>query len=154
MKPLMKPGFQIAIVLAMKEFIVMKRLMSPMIKKDDQWQEISWKDALIEIVEKLKVVENNSAAVLASPNSTLEEFYLLSRLSDELSISNIDHRLRMVDFTDQLNDPKIPLLGINIAEIENCKQIVVVGSDIRKEAPIIGSSYKKSGTLWCSDWHY
>ena len=121
-----------------------ERLMSPMIKKDDQWQEISWKDVLIEIVEKLKVVENNSAAVLASPNSTLEEFYLLSRLSDELSISNIDHRLRMVDFTDQLNDPKIPLLGINIAEIENCKQIVVVGSDIRKEAPIIGHRIRKA----------
>ena len=114
------------------------RLMSPMIKKDDKWQEVSWKDALIEVVEKLKVVDQKSSAFLASPNSTLEEFYLLTKLSNDLSINNVDHRLRVVDFTDQDNDPKIPLLGMNIAEIEKCKQIVVIGSDIRKEAPIIG----------------
>ena len=121
-----------------------ERLMSPMIKKDNQWQEIAWKDALIEVVEKLKIVKKDSAAILASPNTTLEEFYLLSQLSDELSINNIDHRLRMVDFTDQVNDPKIPLLGMNIAEIESCKQIVVIGSDIRKEAPIIGHRIRKA----------
>tara|TARA_B110000438_G_scaffold19807_1_gene18174 strand:+ start:611 stop:2761 length:2151 start_codon:yes stop_codon:yes gene_type:complete len=120
------------------------RLMSPMIKKDDKWQEISWKDALIEVVEKLKVVDQKSSAFLASPNSTLEEFYLLTKLSNDLSINNVDHRLRVVDFTDQDNDPKIPLLGMNIAEIEKCKQIVVIGSDIRKEAPIIGHRIRKA----------
>ena len=120
------------------------RLMSPMIKKDDKWQEISWKDALIEVVEKLKVVDQKSSAFLASPNSTLEEFYLLTKLSNDLSINNVDHRLRVVDFTDQDNDPKIPLLGMNIAEIEECKQIVVIGSDIRKEAPIIGHRIRKA----------
>ena len=120
------------------------RLMSPMIKKDDKWQEISWKDALIEVVEKLKVVDQKSSAFLASPNSTLEEFYLLTKLSNDLSINNVDHRLRVVDFTDQDNDPKIPLLGMNIADIEKCKQIVVIGSDIRKEAPIIGHRIRKA----------
>ena len=120
------------------------RLMSPMIKKDDKWQEVSWKDALIEVVEKLKVVDQKSSAFLASPNSTLEEFYLLTKLSNDLSINNVDHRLRVVDFTDQDNDPKIPLLGMNIAEIEECKQIVVIGSDIRKEAPIIGHRIRKA----------
>ena len=120
------------------------RLMSPMIKKDDKWQEISWKDALIEVVEKLKAVDQKSSAFLASPNSTLEEFYLLTKLSNDLSINNVDHRLRVVDFTDQDNDPKIPLLGMNIADIEKCKQIVVIGSDIRKEAPIIGHRIRKA----------
>ena len=120
------------------------RLMSPMIKKDDKWQEISWKDALIEVAEKLKVVDQKSSAFLASPNSTLEEFYLLTKLSNDLSINNVDHRLRVVDFTDQDNDPKIPLLGMNIADIEKCKQIVVIGSDIRKEAPIIGHRIRKA----------
>jgi len=120
------------------------RLMSPMIKKDDKWQEISWKDALIEVVEKLQAIDQKSSAFLASPNSTLEEFYLLTKLSNDLSINNVDHRLRVVDFTDQDNDPKIPLLGMNIADIEKCKQIVVIGSDIRKEAPIIGHRIRKA----------
>ena len=123
------------------------RLMSPMIKKDDRWQEISWKDALIEVVEKLKTVDQESSAILASPNSTLEEFYLLAKLSDELSINNIDHRLRVVDFTDQDNDPKVPLLGMSIADIEKCKKIIVIGSDIRKEAPIIGHRIRKAALI-------
>ena len=120
------------------------RLTTPMRKKADQWETISWEEALLEVVEKIKLAEPAATAFLASPSSTIEECYLLSKLAEERGINSLDHRLRVKDFTDQANDPNEPLLGIEIAAIEQCDQIILIGSDIRREAPILGHRIRKA----------
>lgn len=124
------------------------RALKPRMKKDGQWVEVEWKRALLEIADRTKAIVDNQGAdqvaALASPNSTLEEFYVLQKLLRSLGSDNIDHRVRQQDFTDQHTVPEMPTLGCSIEAIENCDAILLVGSDVRSEAPLIGSRINKA----------
>ena len=116
------------------------RLMSPLIKKDQEWLDVSWAEALDAVVESIREGlgdEGDAMGVLASPNSTLEELYLLNRLAGHLGSQNLDHRLRTRDFSDQDADPRWFSLGVSIADLDNQDGILVVGSNLRREVPII-----------------
>ena len=120
------------------------RLKNPKLKVNNEWKDIPWEQALNIVVEQINSNDKDQISLLASPSSTTEEFYLLSKIAQGLSVNNIDHRLRRTDFSDQDNDPAAPWLGTSISDIENCKSIVLVGSEIRKEAPIIAHRIRKS----------
>jgi len=124
------------------------RLAKPMIRVGDQLQETDWQTALEFAAEKLQqVVKQNGAdqiGALASPNSTIEEFYLLQKLMRQLGSNNVDHRLRQVDFSDQENLPLFPGLNATIADIETCDVIVLVGSNIQKEQPMLAHRVRKA----------
>jgi len=116
------------------------RLEKPMIRVDDQWQETDWQTALEVAVKGLQSVITVAGAeqigALASPNSTLEEFYLLQKLLRQLGSSNIDHRLRQVDFSDQQDMPLFPGLNSAVADIEDCDAILLIGANTQKEQPM------------------
>ena len=120
------------------------RLKKPILKNKGKWRHISWKKTINLLSDKLKNCKPDKIGILASPNTTLEEGYLLSELADQLKTSNIDHRLRQKDFYDQYNDPFLPWLGQKISDIENHDSILIIGSNIRKEAPIIGHRIRKA----------
>ena len=119
------------------------RLAGPRIKRDGNWQDIGWDEALQLLAGKLKEAGGDTA-ILASPSATLEEHFLLARLADAIGTANIDHRLRQSDFSDQENDPVFPWLGCSIEDIENQGAILVVGSNVRKEVPIIAHRIRKA----------
>jgi NADH-quinone oxidoreductase subunit G len=79
----------------------------------------------------------DSIGVLASPSATLEELYLLNRIARHLGSDNIDTRLRRRDFRDQAADPAVPTLGCGIADLDTRAGVVVIGSNLRMEVPII-----------------
>ena len=120
------------------------RLKNPKLKVKNEWKDIPWEQALNIVVEQINATDKDQISLLASPSSTTEEFYLLSKIAQGLNVNNLDHRLRRTDFSDQDNDPVAPWLGTSISEIENYKSIVLVGSEIRKEAPIIAHRIRKS----------
>jgi NADH-quinone oxidoreductase subunit G len=123
------------------------RLARPMIKRDQQWFEVSWQEAVDHAVEGLRAAvrdESEAVGVLASPSSTLEELHLLKRIAHHLGSRSIDYRLRRVDFRDQANDPPWPWLGTDIAAIAGLEGILVVGSNLRMEAPIIAHHVRKA----------
>jgi len=120
------------------------RLLTPRMKSGGKWAEVSWEDALQKLTETLKDADGEKIGVLASPGSTIEEFHLLSRLSDHLGTSSIDHRIRQRDFSDQDNDPLLPWLGCSIEDIEKAGAILIAGSNVRKEAPIIAHRLRKA----------
>lgn len=126
------------------------RLLAPRMKSGGEWQDISWEDALEKLANRLNESDGANTGILASPGSTTEEFYLLSRLADHLGTSNIDHRTRRRDFSDQEYDPLLPWLGCNIEEIEKAGAILLAGSNVRKEAPIIGHRLRKAALAGCS----
>ena len=70
------------------------RIEQPKVKTKGEWRETSWEDALARTVDGLKKISAEKGAeqigMLASPNSTLEEFHLLARLADGLGTKNID----------------------------------------------------------------
>jgi NADH-quinone oxidoreductase subunit G len=113
------------------------RLLRPRLKSGDTWEEVSWDEALKRVVTELQGAGADKTGILASPASTIEEFHLLTQLATHLGTANIDHRTRQRDFSDQDNDPVMPWIGCNIADIEKSDAILVAGSNLRKEAPII-----------------
>ncbi|HSD67981.1 MAG TPA: NADH-quinone oxidoreductase subunit NuoG, partial [Woeseiaceae bacterium] len=120
------------------------RLLTPRIRRADKWQDIGWEDALQELAEKLGRVDPQKLGILASPCSTVEELHLLSRLASHLGTANIDHRLRQQDFSDDDADGLFPWLGCEIAEVESCGAILVAGSKLRAEAPILAHRVRKA----------
>jgi NADH-quinone oxidoreductase subunit G len=124
------------------------RLTKPMIKQDGAWQETDWETALAFAVDGLKHVISSSSATdigaLASPTATLEELYLLQKLMRGIGTNNIDHRLRQTDFSDQSAAPLYPSLGQTVSDIEASNSILVIGSNLRKEHPLINHRVHKA----------
>jgi NADH-quinone oxidoreductase subunit G len=117
------------------------RVQKPMVKEGGAWREVDWEAALEAAASGLqKVVREHGAGqlgVLVSPAATTEEAYLAARIARGLGSENVDHRLRRQDFRDASGDPVAPTLGCGIAELERASAVLLVGSDVRKEVPII-----------------
>ncbi len=125
------------------------RLMQPRLKEQNKWREIEWEEALGKLAESIQATQSDKLGLLASPTATIEEGYLLTQLADQLGTSNIDHRIRQQDFSLQDEEPVFPYLGCEIADLEAFETILVVGSNIRKEAPIIAHRLRKAALKGC-----
>jgi NADH-quinone oxidoreductase subunit G len=124
------------------------RLMRPLVRENGVWQEADWESALSLVAERLgKVAKQHGGAqigTLAAPSSTLEELYLLARLTRGLGSANIDHRLRRIDFRDEASEALYPALGCAISELETANSVLVVGSNLRAEVPLIAHRIRKA----------
>ncbi len=120
------------------------RLTVPMIKQDGYWQETDWSTALETAVKGIQAASNGKIGALVSPSATVEEMYLLQKLLRGLGSSNIDHRLRQLDFSAQDGDPAMPWLGEAIESLDNTNAALLIGSYLRKEQPIINHRLRKA----------
>src|SRR5256885_3939978 len=57
---------------------------------------------------------------------------------------NAAHRLRQRDFRDQQADPVFPGLGMRIAEVDSLDGLLVIGANLRREAPILAHRVRKA----------
>jgi len=121
-----------------------ERLTRPRMKVDGQWQNVDWETALEKLARTLTEAEGGKTGILSTGTATLEESYLLARIAERLGTSNIDHRLRQRDFADQDSDPAFPALGVSVAGLEERDAILVVGSNLRREAPILAHRVRKA----------
>ncbi len=124
------------------------RLVSPMLRRDGVLHPVDWQTALEAAASGLKatISAHGAAAlgVLALPGATLEEHWLLARLGRALGVANLDHRLRRVDFRDQDADPVFHGLGVPLADVDAQDAILIVGSDLRHEAPLLAHRVRKA----------
>jgi NADH-quinone oxidoreductase subunit G len=122
------------------------RLLNPQVRQPDgSWREVEWDAALASAADGLKSIGGANVGLLAHPSSTLEELYLLSQLGNGLGSANLDHRLRQRDFRDSAGDPLAPSLGLAIAEVDRLDALLVVGSNLRHELPILAHRVRKAG---------
>ncbi|MHB8582112.1 MAG: NADH-quinone oxidoreductase subunit NuoG [Gammaproteobacteria bacterium] len=119
------------------------RLEHPMLKQNGHWRETGWETALTAAVNALRSVHGD-AGVLASPNSTIEELYLLQKLARGLGIHSIDTRLRQADFRDDEFEPVYPWLGQSLEDLERLNSVFVIGSNLRKEVPLLAHRLRKA----------
>jgi NADH-quinone oxidoreductase subunit G len=123
------------------------RVSQPMLRIDGNLQAVDWEVALNAAAEGLQRVATPSKAAtgyLASPMATVEELYLLAQIARGLGSSNIDHRLRQLDFRAQENEAAYPHLGLKIAEVEHLEGVLIVGSDLRHEMPLLAHRLRKA----------
>ncbi len=123
------------------------RLESPLIRQNGRLTEVDWETGLNFVGEALRAAAakgGDRVGALVSPSATLEELYLTQKLLRGLGSNNIDHRLRQADFSDQHNAPAFPALGFHIAELEHLNAVLLVGSNARKEHPIVNHRLRKA----------
>jgi len=124
------------------------RVTQPMIKTNKGWQVVSWEVALTTTVQLLQEVLNKDGsdqlAALSSPNATVEEFYLLQKLIRGLHSPHIDFRLLEQDFSDQNNFPLFPGITDSIEQIEQHDVIVLLGSNLLQEQPLLAVRLRKA----------
>ena len=121
-----------------------ERLQSPRLKEDGKWRDIDWADALSLAAEVLSASDSDKTGIIASPNATVEEAHLLAQLASHLGTNNIDHRIARRDVSNQDADPVYEDLGCTIEALESQGAILVAGSNIRNEAPIIAHRLRKA----------
>ncbi|MGH6623127.1 MAG: NADH-quinone oxidoreductase subunit NuoG, partial [Burkholderiaceae bacterium] len=118
------------------------RLHKPLLKQGGEWREVEWSDALEYVRHALVHVREEHGAeqigALAWPGSTVEELYLLARLVRGLGSENIDTRLRQCDFSSS-GDEGAPWLGMKIADIASLDRVLLIGSLLRKEQPLLST---------------
>ena len=124
------------------------RLKTPMIKHNGNWVETDWKTALEFAAGQLKDITKqhggDALGVLVSPNSTMEEGYLIKQLAHGLGCDNVDYRLRQTDFRLDGKRVGTPWMGCNIQEIEELDRILLIGSNLRNEHPLLAQRFRKA----------
>ena len=131
------------------EGLIEDRLTNPLIKGNDgQWREASWSDALQAVAQGLMQVRDTSGAAqigaLASEYATLEEMALLARVTRGLGSENIDCRLRQTDSSFDAALTGAPWLGMNINALDTLDRVLVVGSFLRKDHPLMAQRLRQA----------
>ena len=120
-----------------------ERLTQPMIRKEGKWQEASWQEALEFAANGLRQIAGGVGAgqvgALATPHSTLEELYLLQKLLRGMGSDNVDFRLRQSDFSAEGKRAGAPWLGMPVAGLNKADRILIVGSFLRKDHPLLAA---------------
>jgi NADH-quinone oxidoreductase subunit G len=124
------------------------RLTRPLLRRDGQLVETDWQTALEYAAGELARVRDQHGAdaigALASPHSTLVEMHLAQKLVRALGSDSIDFRLRQSDFSIAAPPPGAPWLGMSIAEFAALDRVLVVGSFLRNDHPLLAHRLRQA----------
>jgi NADH-quinone oxidoreductase subunit G len=122
------------------------RLTVPMIKQGGQWAETDWQTALEYVAHGLRNIKHehgaDAIAAAATAHSTVEELHLLQKAMRGLGTNNVDFRLRQGDFA--LDGTVTPWLGMPIAALSNVASAFVIGSNLRKDHPLVATRIRNA----------
>jgi NADH-quinone oxidoreductase subunit G len=82
--------------------------------------------------------------VLMSADAATEDFYLAQKLAKKLGSENFDSRLREQDFGDDGWAAQAASFAAPMSDIDKADSILLVGSNIRQEAPLLGQRVRKA----------
>jgi NADH-quinone oxidoreductase subunit G len=120
----------------------------PRVRVDGKWHTVSWQHALEVASSGIHAVQVQEGAeqigALASPNSTVEELYLLQKLMRAIGSPHVDTRLREMDTRDHAAITTFPGMGLAVAELENCDAFILIGSNLQKEQPLAALRMRKA----------
>ena len=121
------------------------RISAPKIRKNGKLESVSYDEAISYAVEKMKGIKKPSEELgfFASPRSSNEENYLLMKLARSVFKTN---NISIESESGQRNSLDVLYKGTGMAgmlgsldEISKSEFIFVVGTDITKQNPIVGS---------------
>jgi NADH-quinone oxidoreductase subunit G len=125
-----------------------QRLARPMLRQGGTWKEVEWQVALEYVAKELKRIRDQHGAasigLLATPHQTVEELYLAGKLAREFFSGNLDHRLRQADFSADGKLAGAPWLGMPVAEMSQLDRVLVIGSTLRKDHPLIAHRLRQA----------
>ena len=113
----------------------------PLIRDGEGFREASWEEALAKTAHILRQNGGDNLGVLVHPSTSNEEGALLARLADALGSGNLDHRIGQPDLGDGAT---AEAFAMPVAELEQADAIVIVGSNLRFEVPLLHQRLRKA----------
>ncbi len=119
------------------------RATKPLIRAGDEFREATWEEALAKAAEILRANRGDDLGILVHPATSNEEGALLARFADALGTGNLDHRIAQHDLSDGAVAEQF---AMSVAQIEAADVIVIVGSNLRHEVPLLHQRLRKAST--------
>ncbi|HYB51393.1 MAG TPA: NADH-quinone oxidoreductase subunit NuoG [Burkholderiaceae bacterium] len=130
-----------------------ERLTRPLLRRDGVLQEVTWPEALAFVAQTLARVREQrggeTIGALAAGTATAEELYLLGKITRAMGSQSIDFRLRHWDFRDDERRGGVPWLGMPIAEFGALDRLLLVGSFLRQDHPLLAARIRRAVASGC-----
>ena len=129
-----------------------ERLTSPLIRRSDHFEEVSWEEALEVIATRMGAIKDefgpDSLGFISSSKCTNEESYLMQKLARSVvGTNNIDNCSRYCQSPATMG--LLRTVGIggdsgSISDIENAGLVILIGSNTAESHPVIAARIKRS----------
>jgi NADH-quinone oxidoreductase subunit G len=119
-----------------------QRLDQPFIRTDGKLREASWDEAFNVIDNKIKSLDPNRIAAIVGDQCDAESMIALKDLMDFIGTNHIDCRQDGAKISSQ--DRSLYLFNSTIAGIETADSVLLVGTNLRWEAPLINTRLRKA----------
>lgn len=125
-----------------------ERLTTPLIKRNGEFAEATWDEALDLVAERLARYRGDEVAVISSAKCTNEENYVIQKLARAvLGTNNVDHCARLCHAPTVAGLVKSFGSGAmtnSINEISDAQCILAIGTNTTSAHPIIGFEVKRA----------
>jgi NADH-quinone oxidoreductase subunit G len=119
-----------------------QRLDRPYARKDGRLQPVTWAEAFRIIADKVKAASADRIGALAGQLSGVEDMFALKSLMDKLGVASIDSRFPGSPLHPK-NGRASYLFNSTIQGIEDADAIMLIGTNPRKEAPVLNARIRK-----------
>ncbi len=119
-----------------------QRLDQPYLRDGGRLRPASWREAFGAIAAKLKATRGDRIGAIAGDLTAVEEMYALKDLLTRLGSANFDCRQDGVALDPKLGRASY-LFNATIAGIEEADGLMIIGSNPRKEAPVLNARIRK-----------
>jgi formate dehydrogenase major subunit len=128
------------------------RLRSPLLRRSDGWEEISWEAALNRVAQEFTRINKTSGpdalATISSSRGTNEENYLFSKfMRCVIGTNHIDNCARVchsATVTGMMEVLGTSAATNSIEDIERAKLLLVVGANPTESHPVVGARIKQA----------
>src|SRR5690606_3970566 len=117
------------------------RAVKPQVKEGGQWREATWEEALDKAARILCDNAADDLGILVHPATSNEEGALLARMAEALGTGNLDHRIAAHDLS---GGAVAGAFGMPVADIDDADVILIVGSQLRFEVPLLHQRVRKA----------
>ncbi|MCV9935298.1 NADH-quinone oxidoreductase subunit NuoG [Boseaceae bacterium BT-24-1] len=119
-----------------------QRLDQPYIREHGHLRPASWTEALSLVAGKLKAAKPERIGAIAGDLAAVEEIYALKSLIAGLGSTNLDCRQDGTKLDPAFGRASY-ILNAGIAGIEDATSLLIIGSNPRREAPIVNARIRK-----------
>ena len=118
-----------------------QRLDRPYVRVDGKLRAASWGEAFAAIAAKVKAAGPARTGFIAGDLASVEELYALRELARALGVRNIDGRQDGTALHPQFGRASY-LFNATVQGIEDADAVLLVGSNPRREAPVLNASIR------------
>ncbi|MDP2294671.1 MAG: NADH-quinone oxidoreductase subunit NuoG [Pseudolabrys sp.] len=119
-----------------------QRLDQPYVRDNGRLRPASWKEAFARIADKMRPADSAKVGALAGQLAAVEEIFALKQMMGALGVRNIDARYPGSPLHPKYGRASY-LFNSTIAGIEQADAIMLIGTNPRKESPVLNARIRK-----------